>query len=179
MNDKIIHAIFDDEQDVLSVVKDLRVQKIVVNEVFSPFPIHGLDHVLGLKETRMAITAFIYGCIGLAFGSLLIYYIMISGVGKSWPMNIGGKPNFTFYHNLPSFVPIMFECTVLFAGHLMSLTYLFRNKLYPGAKTSSPDSRTTDDKFLVEVMYGDDNKKEIISLLKKSNVSEINDKDEV
>jgi hypothetical protein len=179
MNDKIIHAIFDDEQDVLSVVKDLRVQKIVVNEVYSPFPIHGLDHVLGLKETRMAITAFIYGCIGLAFGSLLIYYIMISGVGKSWPMNIGGKPNFTFYHNLPSFVPIMFECTVLFAGHLMSLTYLFRNKLYPGAKTSSPDPRTTDDKFLVEVMYGDDNKKEIISLLKKSNVSEINDKDEV
>jgi hypothetical protein len=167
MNDKIIHAIFDDEQDVLSVVKDLRVQKIVVNEVYSPFPIHGLDHVLGLKETRMAITAFIYGCIGLAFGSLLIYYIMISGVGKSWPMNIGGKPNFTFYHNLPSFVPIMFECTVLFAGHLMSLTYLFRNKLYPGAKTSSPDPRTTDDKFLVEVMYGDDNKKEIISLLKK------------
>jgi len=166
MNDKIIHAIFDDEQDVLSVVKDLRDQKIVVNEVYSPFPIHGLDHVLGLKETRMAITAFIYGCIGLAFGSLLIYYIMISGVGKSWPMNIGGKPNFTFYHNLPSFVPIMFECTVLFAGHLMSLTYLFRNKLYPGAKTSSPDPRTTDDKFLVEVMYGDDNKKEIISLLK-------------
>ena len=127
MNDKIIHAIFDDEQDVLSVVKDLRDKKIVVNEVYSPFPIHGLDHVLGLKETRMAITAFIYGCIGLTFGSLLIYYIMISGVGKSWPMNIGGKPNFTFYHNLPSFVPIMFECTVLFAGHLMSLTYLFRN----------------------------------------------------
>ena len=65
-------------------------------------------------------------------------------------MNIGGKPNFTFYHNLPSFVPIMFECTVLFAGHLMSLTYLFRNRLYPGATTTSPDPRTTDDKFLVD-----------------------------
>ena len=178
MKNKIIHAIFDDEQDVLSVVKDLRDQEIVVNEVYSPFPIHGLDPVLGLKETRMAITAFIYGCIGLTFGALLIYYIMISGVGKSWPMNIGGKPNFTFYHNLPSFVPIMFECTVLFAGHLMSLTYLFRNKLYPGAKTTSPDPRTTDDKFLVEVMY-DGNKEEVIALLKKSNVSEINEKDEV
>ena len=178
MKNKIIHAIFDDEQDVLSVVKDLRDQEIIVNEVYSPFPIHGLDPVLGLKETRMAITAFIYGCIGLTFGALLIYYIMISGVGKSWPMNIGGKPNFTFYHNLPSFVPIMFECTVLFAGHLMSLTYLFRNKLYPGAKTTSPDPRTTDDKFLVEVMY-DGNKEEVIALLKKSNVSEINEKDEV
>ncbi len=175
---KIIHAIFDDEQDVLSVVKDLRDREIEVNEVYSPFPIHGLDPVLGLKETRMAITAFIYGCIGLTFGALLIYYIMISGVGKSWPMNIGGKPNFTFYHNLPSFVPIMFECTVLFAGHLMSITYLFRNKLYPGATTTSPDPRTTDDKFLVELTYTD-NKDDIIALLKKSNVTEINEKDEI
>ena len=62
--------------------------------------LHGLDHALGLKETRMAITAFIYGCIGLTFGALLIYYIMIYGVGKGWPLNIGGKPNFTFYHNM-------------------------------------------------------------------------------
>ena len=178
MKDKIIHAIFNDEQDVLSVVKDLRMQKINVNEVYSPFPIHGLDKVLGLKETRMAITAFIYGCIGLCFGGLLIYYIMISGVGKSWPMNIGGKPNFTFYHNLPSFVPIMFECTVLFAGHLMSITYLIRNKLYPGASTKSPDIRTTDDKFLVEVFYNSD-KDQLIKLLKKSNVAEIHEKDEI
>ena len=178
MKDKIIHAIFNDEQDVLSVVKDLRMQKINVNEVYSPFPIHGLDKVLGLKETRMAITAFIYGCIGLCFGGLLIYYIMISGAGKSWPMNIGGKPNYTFYHNLPSFVPIMFECTVLFAGHLMSITYLIRNKLYPGASTKSPDIRTTDDKFLVEVFYNSD-KDQLIKLLKKSNVAEIHEKDEI
>jgi hypothetical protein len=178
MKKNIIYAIFDDEQDVLSVVKDLREKNIDVNEVYSPFPIHGLDSVLGLKETRMAITAFIYGCIGLAFGGLLIYYIMISGVGKSWPMNIGGKPNFTFYHNLPSFVPIIFECTVLFAGHLMSITYLFRNKLYPGATTSSPDPRTTDDKFLVELTYST-KKEEITAILKKSNVTEINEKDEI
>ena len=90
MKDKIIHAIFNDEEDVLSVVKKLRDNDIHVNEVYSPFPIHGLDSALGLKETRMAITAFIYGCIGLCFGALLIYYTMISGVGKSWPMNIGG-----------------------------------------------------------------------------------------
>jgi hypothetical protein len=178
MKDKIIHAIFDDEQDVLTAVKDLRDNNIIVNEVFSPFPIHGLDSVLGLKETRMAITAFIYGCIGLAFGGLLIYYTMIADFEKSWPMNIGGKPNFTFYHNLPSFVPIMFECTVLFAAHLMSITYLFRNKLYPGASTSSPDPRTTDDKFLVEVFFQKDNN-DIIKLLNKSNVSEIHEKDEV
>ena len=148
MKNNIIHAIFDDEQDVLSVVKNLRDNKIEVNEVYSPFPIHGLDPVLGLKETRLGIASFIYGCIGLLFAATLISYIMI----YNWPMNIGGKPNMTFYHNLPSFVPIMFECTVLFAGHLMSLTYFFRNKLYPGSSAKSPDPRTTDDKFLMEIL---------------------------
>ena len=174
MSKKIIHAIYDDEEILLNSVKSLKSQGIDITEVFSPFPIHGLDPVLGLKETRMAITSFIYGCIGLSFGGLLIYYIMISGAGKSWPMNIGGKPNFTFYQNLPSFVPIMFECTVLFAGHLMALTYFFRNKLYPGSTSTSPDPRTTDDKFLVEIQV--DNNEDIIkSILNETGVLEINE----
>ena len=156
MNKKTLYAIFDDDEVILASVKKLREMNISIKEVYSPFPIHGLDHALGLKETRMAITAFIYGCIGLTFGALLIYYIMISGVGKSWPLNIGGKPNFTFYHNMPAFVPIMFECTVLFAAHLMSLTYFFRNKLYPGSSDKTPDPRTTDDKFLMELEVQED-----------------------
>ena len=177
MNKEILHAIFDDEEVLLDSVKKLRDNDICISEVYSPFPIHGLDHILGLKETRMAITAFIYGCIGLTFGGLLIYYIMISGVGYSWPLNIGGKPNFTFYQNLPAFVPIMFECTVLFAAHLMSITYLFRNKLYPGSKTTSPDPRTTDDKFLVEIEIVN-NEEQIKKILKETGVSEINKKNE-
>ncbi len=175
MSKKILYAIFDDDEVLLKSVKELRSKGIEIAEVYSPFPVHGLDHALELKETRMAITAFIYGCLGLAFGSLLIYYIMISGVGKSWPMNIGGKPNWTFYQNMPAFVPIMFECTVLFAGHLMSLTYLFRNRLYPGATTASPDPRTTDDKFLMELeIEGSD--VEIKKLLTATGASEINEK---
>ena len=175
MSKKVIHAIFDDEEILLQSVKEIRSKKYDIEEVYSPFPVHGLDHALGLKATRMAITAFIYGCIGLSFGGLLIYYIMISGVGKSWPMNIGGKPNFTFYQNVPSFVPIKLECTVLFAGHLMSLTYFYRNKLYPGASTKSPDPRTTDDKFLMELIV-EDNDKEITKILKSTGASEINEK---
>ena len=102
---------------------------------------------------------------------------MISGVGKSWPMNIGGKPNFTFYHNLPSFVPIMFECTVLFAAHLMSLTYLFRNRLYPGSQSKSPDPRTTDDKFLIEIEI-ENNEDQVREILNKTGATEIKEKDE-
>ena len=175
MSKNTLYGIFDCELVLLAAVKEIRSNNIDIKEVYSPFPVHGLDKALGLKETRMAITAFIYGCLGLAFGGLLIYYIMISGVGKSWPMNIGGKPNWTFYQNMPAFVPIMFECTVLFAGHLMSLTYLFRNRLYPGATTTSPDPRTTDDKFLMELeIEGSD--MEIKKILTATGASEINEK---
>ena len=173
----LLYAIYDDDEVLLDSVKTLREKNVVISEVYSPFPIHGLDHALGLKETRMAITAFIYGCIGLTFGGLMIYYIMISGIGKSWPLNIGGKTNFTFYHNLPAFVPIMFECTVLFAAHLMSITYLFRNKLYPGSSSKSPDPRTTDDKFLMEIEV-DNNEQEIRTILEQTGASEIKNKDD-
>ena len=72
MSKKTLYAIFDDEEVLLESVKELRAKDFEIAEVYSPFPIHGLDHALGLKETRMAITAFIYGCIGLTFGGLLI-----------------------------------------------------------------------------------------------------------
>ena len=80
MSDKIIHAIYDDEVVLLNAVKQILDNNIDIKEVYSPFPIHGLDKVLGLKETRMAITGFIYGCVGLLFGGLLIYYTSNGGI---------------------------------------------------------------------------------------------------
>ena len=161
------------EEVLLSSVKEIRSNEIHIKEVYSPFPVHGLDHALGIKETRMAITAFIYGCIGLTFGLALIYYIMISGVYKSWPMNIGGKPNWTLYHNLPAFVPVLFELTVLFAGHLMSITFFIRCGLFPGNPEISPDPRTTDDKFLMEIEVDGDISK-VKKMLTKTGATEIN-----
>jgi len=173
MSKNTIYGIFDCEEVLLSSVKKIRENKIEITEVYSPFPVHGLDKALGLKETRMAITAFIYGCIGISLAALMIYNIMI----VDWAQNIGGKPNFSFYHNMPSFIPIMFECTVLFAAHLMSITYLVRNGLYPGGTSDSPDERTTDDKFLM-VIDVDGDTKLVKDLLSKTGASEINEKDD-
>ena len=172
MSIKTIYGIFDDEEVLLSSVKEIRSNNIEIKEVYSPFPIHGLDKALGLKETRMAITAFIYGCIGLSLGALMIYNIMI----VDWPQNIGGKPNWTFYHNMPAFVPILFECTVMFAAHLMSITYLIRCGLFPGGQALNPDPRTTDDKFLMEIEVEGD-VSSIKNILAKTGASEINEKD--
>ena len=172
MDKNTLYGIFDDEATLLSSVKEIRSNNIEIEEVFSPFPIHGLDKALGFKETRMAIMAFIYGCLGLSLGALMIYFIMI----VDWPQNIGGKPNWTFYHNMPAFVPILFECTVLFAGHLMSITYLIRCGLFPGSKSDSPDVRTTDDKFLM-VINADGDTSFVKEILTKTGATEINEKD--
>lgn len=54
-------------------------------------------------------------------------------------MNIGGKPSQAFYKNLPAFIPVTFEFTVLCAAHGMAITYLSRNKTLPGMPARNPD----------------------------------------
>ena len=168
MSKKVIYGLYDDDDVILQAVKDIRAKGINIDEVYSPFPIHGLDHALGLKPTRLAITSFIYGCIGLSLALLMMWYMMI----HDWPMNIGGKPSFSLLQNLPAFIPITFEMTVFFAAHLMVLTYLIRCKLYPGSSQTSPDPRTTDDMFLMEIQVHD-NEAEVIKLIKKTGAVEV------
>ena len=171
MSNKLVYGIYDDEEVLLTAVKEIRSKDIDIKEVYSPFPIHGLDHALGLKRTRLAVAAFFYGALGCFFAFAMTYYIMII----DWPMNIGGKPSFAYYLNMPAFVPILFEMTVFFAAHLMVITYFFRSKLFPGQTASNPDVRTTDDKFLMEIES--DNDKSISDLMKKTGALEITVKD--
>lgn len=171
MSNKVIYGIFDDEEVLLDSVKQIRAKDISIKEVYTPFPVHGLDHALGLERTRLAIAAFIYGVIGCVVAISMTYYIMI----LDWPQNIGGKPSFAYYLNMPAFVPIIFEMTVLFAAHLMVITYFFKSKLFPGQKATNPDVRTTDDKFLMEIES--DNEKAISSILKETGATEITVKD--
>ena len=144
---KFIQALYDDDDTLLSAVKKIRSEKHNIEEVYTPFPVHGLDKALGLEDTRIAIMAFIYGCIGFVVSIAMMNFIMI----EDWPQNIGGKPSFSYLENMPAFVPIMFELTVFFAAHLMVITFYMRSKLWPFKKAENPNPLTTDDKFLVEL----------------------------
>ncbi len=168
---QIISALYDDDDVLLKGIKDVRDKGFNVDEVYSPFPIHGLDPVMGLKRTRIAIAAFLYGALGLTTAIAMTYGMLI----VDWPMNIGGKPSFTWGENMPAFVPIMFELTVFFAAHLMVWTYFAKNGLYPGRKAQNPDPRTTDDKFLMEVDLGRGDKEELMTLLRDSGAIEISE----
>jgi hypothetical protein len=66
MSNKVIHAIYNDDDVLMDAVKQTRKAHHHIEEVFTPFPVHGLDKAMGLAPTRLAICAFIYGCIGLS-----------------------------------------------------------------------------------------------------------------
>ena len=168
MANKHVHAIYDDDDKLLSAVKILKSKGVTINDVFTPFPVHGLDHALDLKPTRIAIAAFIYGFIGFTFAILMINYIMI----VDWPQNIGGKPSFTLIENLPAFVPVIFELTVFFAAHLMVITFYVRSSLWPFKKAENPIPETTDDKFLIQILSFNDQKK-LLSIIKQTDYYDI------
>jgi hypothetical protein len=166
---KVIHAFYNDDEVVLDAVKKVKAANHHIEEVFCPFPVHGLDKAMGLAPTRIAITAFIYGVIGLGMAIWLTYYTMIA----DWPQDIGGKPSFSWAENMPAFVPIMFELTVFFAAHLMVITFYMRSRIWPFKKAENPDPRTTDDHFLMEIELHD-NEEELTALLNETGAVEIN-----
>jgi len=167
-SNQVIHALYDDDDTLLSAVKSIREKKHHIEEVYTPFPVHGLDKALGLADTRISIMAFIYGSIGFSVAVLMMNYIMI----EDWPQNIGGKPSFSYLENMPAFVPIMFEMTVFFAAHLMVITFYLRSRLWPFKEAENPNPLTTDDKFLVEIELLD-NEKELNALLKETGAIDI------
>lgn len=168
MSNKVLHAIYNDDDVLMDAVKQSRKAHHHIEEVYTPFPVHGLDKAMGLPPTRLAIASFLYGLVGLSFAIWMMNYIMI----EDWPQDIGGKPSFSFIENLPSFVPIMFELTVFFAAHLMVITFYMRSKLWPFKQAENPDVRTTDDHFVMEVAVSSD-EEEMISFFKNTGAVEV------
>ncbi|OYQ36382.1 hypothetical protein CHU92_09820 [Flavobacterium cyanobacteriorum] len=152
MTNKVLHVLYNDDDVLMDAVKKTRAAHHHIEEIYTPFPVHGLDKAMGLEPTRIAITSFLYGLVGLSVAVTMVRYMMII----DWPQDIGGKPSFSFIQNMPAFVPVMFEMTVFFAAHLMVITFYMRSKLWPFKKAENPDVRTTDDHFLMEVAaHGD------------------------
>ncbi len=166
---KVIHALYTDDDVLMAAVKAVKAQRYHIEEVYTPFPVHGLDKAMGLAPTKIAIASFMYGCVGLTVAILMMNFIMI----EDWPQNIGGKPSFSYIENMPAFVPIMFELTVFFAAHLMVITFYLRSSMWPFKNAENPDPRTTDDHFLMEIAVNG-NEKELESLLADTGAVEIN-----
>ncbi|MBC9911193.1 DUF3341 domain-containing protein [Chitinophaga varians] len=147
-------GLFDDEAVLFPAVKKVRTAGYKLHDVYTPFPVHGLDHAMGLRETSLHTAGFIYGITGTTTALSFMSWVF----NVDWPLNIGGKPHFP----LPAFIPITFELTVLFAAVGMVMTFCYLCQLMPGVKKHIFHPRQTDDKFVM-----------VIELTEKANAEEV------
>src|ERR1051325_617358 len=136
-------GIFDDEHVLLSAVENIRDKGVKIKEVYSPFPVHGLDEVLGYKRSRLPIAAFMFGMTGTSLALIMQIWML----GYDWPMIIGGK-NFV---SLPPFIPVTFELTVLLSAIGMVATFLIVSDMKPYSWPVQFDVRSTDDKHVMAI----------------------------
>ncbi len=163
-------GVFDDEDVLLNAVKEVRSSGVKIHEVYSPFPVHGLDEVLGYRRSRLPIAAFLFGMLGTTLALLMQFYMM----KWDWPMIIGGKD----FGNFPTMVPVGFELTVLLAALGMVAVFMVSSDLKPYKIPRIFDLRSTDDKHIMAIDLADNDGAEdkIKEVLKSSGASEVNNK---
>ena len=140
-------GIFDDEHKVLEATRKIHENGVNILDVFTPYPVHGMDDAMGIRRSRLPIVTFVVGLLGGAMALFFQLWVFTS----AWPINIGGKP----FASIPAFIPITFEVTVLLGGLSTVLALFIRAGLYPGAKPSLPAEGITNDQFVIAIDRAD------------------------
>ena len=164
---KFVVGCFDEEVPLFDAIRKVRKAGYKIHDVYTPFPIHGLDKVMGLRETSLHTAGFIYGITGTTTAISFISWVFT----KSWPLNIGGKPHFS----LPAWIPIMFELTVLFSAVGMVMTFCYLCQMAPFVKKHHFHLRSTDDLFVMVIEpTAKNSESEISNFLSQAGAKEIN-----
>src|SRR6187401_36560 len=166
---KYVVGSFDDEAVLFPAVKKVRKAGYKIHDVFTPFPIHGLDKAMGLRDTSLHTAGFLYAITGTATALGFISWALT----YDWPLNFGGKPHFS----LPAWIPIIFELTVLFSAVGMVLTFCYLCQLAPFVKKDHFHPRATDDMFVMAIECTDKtNEGEVSDFLRNIGAIEVETK---
>ena len=114
-------AEFDNRHDLLDAAKGAYAAGYREMDAYSPFPVHGLADAIGKTDHWVQRIVLAGGLAGCAGGFALMYWI----TNIAYPMNVGGKPDFSW----PAYVPITFETTVLLASFAAVIGMLGLNGL--------------------------------------------------
>jgi len=101
-------AEFDSPTQILAAARKVRAAGYKNVEAYTPFPIEELSHELGHHHSWVPYICLAGGITGALVGFGLCYWTSVI----AYPMNIGGRP----LNSWPSFIPVTYECTILFAA---------------------------------------------------------------
>jgi hypothetical protein len=145
---RFLVATFSDSRDLLHAVHTVSAENLRVFDVYSPYPVHGLDPAMGLRRSRLPWITFVTGLSGLAVALTFQFYTAV----LDWPLNIGGKPD----NSTLAFVPICFELTVLLGALSTVAALLVRTRLFPGKCERLPAEGVTNDTFALVLRQRDE-----------------------
>jgi hypothetical protein len=146
----LILAEFDTTADVVHAAEKVRDAGYTRWDTHTPFPIHGMDAAMGLKDSRLG-----WIVLGAALTGLTIAYTMMYWMnGVDYRLVVGGKPP----EALPSMVPILFELTILLSafGAVFGMFHLNRLPRHHHPIFESDRFRSfSDDKFFLSIEVED------------------------
>jgi len=153
-NNNSLHGIlaeFRNPKELVNAAESVKNSGYKKFDTYAPFPIHGMEKAMGLKESKVGWIVLIGGLIGF----IGILSLMVWVMGFRYPLNISGKP----FINIPIYVPITFEITVLFSSFAALFGMLGLNnlpRLYNPLFNVDRFEKASDDGFFVCIEATDD-----------------------
>jgi len=164
-------GIYDDEETFISSIKSLQQKEFKIYDVFTPYPVHEVFHLLKLKS-RLPTAAYFFGLFAIIAVLAFLYYTSVI----NWPIVYGGKP----FNSFPSFIVVTIVITIFTVTIASLATFSARSKLIPGRDNTIFDHRATDDKFVIVVntdTLDDSGSDQIEALMKEQGAVEVLDKE--
>jgi mono/diheme cytochrome c family protein len=143
-------AEFENEHDLLHAAEKVRDAGYTKTDAFTPFPVHGIDHALGIKPTILPFIVLCAGLTGLTTALLMQWWMN----GVDYRYIISGKP----FGITPASIPVSFELTILFSAFTSVLGMLALNGLPRFSNpvfSNSKFDRATNDRFFLYVDASD------------------------
>jgi len=139
-------AEFDTAADIMHAAEKVRDAGYRRWDVYTPFPIHGMDDAMGLKKSKVGWFTFVGGATGISLGYLMIWWMN----AYDYAIVVGGKPLFSAIYSFP----VAYECTILLAAFGSLGGMLFLNRLprwYNPIFSSERFKKATHDKFFLAI----------------------------
>ncbi|MGL6021574.1 MAG: DUF3341 domain-containing protein [Chitinophagaceae bacterium] len=164
---KFVVGSFKEEKILFEAIKTIKQNNVNIDNVYTPFPVHGLEQSLGYKESKLHTLGFVYGI--TFFIAILSFMYWVLAI--DWPIIYGGKSFFP----LLAFIPIVFEVVILLTCTGLVFTFCYWCKLGPFVKTHHFHPQATDDRFVIVLKYKESSEEnQLIDLMQKVGAEEIN-----